>query len=133
MKRLLLLYGLICMMCVSGICQNGEKLASIKIAYLTKQLNLSPEEAERFWPVYNKYTEEIRKTRLDAIGNKEDEIVTEEKIVNIRKRYNNDFSRALPPDKVNLFFRSEKQFGNFVQREMERRQLHIQQRRPLLR
>ncbi|SRR5579871_258136 len=133
MKQFLLLYGMIFMLCISSFSQNGEKIESLKIAYLTKQLNLSPEEAERFWPVYNKYTEEIRRTRLDAIGNKEDEIVTEEKIVNIRKRYNSEFSRALPPDKVNLFFRSEKQFGNFVQREMERRQLRMQQRRPLLR
>src|SRR5580698_4287079 len=123
MKRILLLYGMIFSICFSAFSQNGERLQSIEIAYLTKQLNLTPPEAEKFWPIYNQYKDEIRKTRLDAIGNKEDVIVTEEKIVNIRKRYSIEFSRALPPDKVNVFFRSEKQFGNFVQREMERRQL----------
>jgi hypothetical protein len=134
MKKLLLLYGIIFTLCLSGFSQNGEKIQALKIAYLTRQMNLTPGEAERFWPVYNQYTEEIRQTRINAIGNKEDEIVTEEKIVNIRKKYNSEFARALPPEKVNLFFRSEREFGASVQKEIiQRRQLRMQQRRPLLR
>jgi hypothetical protein len=133
MKRFLLLYGIIFTLCVSVSAQNGERIQAIEIAYLTKQLNLSPAEAERFWPLYNQYREEVRRIKIDAIGNKENEVATEEKIVNVRKRYNIEFGKALPSDKVNLFFRSERQFGNFVQRERERRQLGIQQRRPILR
>jgi hypothetical protein len=133
MKRFLLLYGIIFTLCISVSAQNGDGIQVIKMGYIAKQLNLSPEEAERFWPVYNQYTAEIRKIRIDAIGNKEDEVVTEEKVVNVRKKYSNQFAKVLPSDKVNLFFRSEKQFGNFVQREMERRQLRMQQRRPVLR
>jgi hypothetical protein len=134
MKKLLLLYGIIFTLCLSGFSQNGEKIQALKIAYLTRQMNLTPGEAERFWPVYNQYTEEIRQTRINAIGNKEDEIVTEEKIVNIRKKYNSEFARALPPEKVNLFFRAEREFGASVQKEIiQRRQLRMQQRRPLLR
>lgn len=133
MKRFLLLYGIIFTLCISVSAQNGDGIQVIKMGYIAKQLNLSPAEAERFWPVYNQYTAEIRKIRIDAIGNKEDEVVTEEKVVNVRKKYSNEFAKVLPSDKVNLFFRSEKQFGNFVQREMERRQLRIQQRRPILR
>jgi Skp family chaperone for outer membrane proteins len=133
MKHFLLLYGIIFTLCISVSAQNGDGIQVIKMGYIAKQLNLSPLEAEKFWPVYNQYTAEIRKIRIDAIGNKEDEVVTEEKIVNARKRYSNEFAKVLPPDKVNLFFRSEKQFGNFVQREAERRQLRMQQRRPILR
>ena len=133
MKRFLLLYGIIFTLCISVSAQNGDGIQVIKMGYIAKQLNLSPAEAERFWPVYNQYTAEIRKIRIDAIGNKEDEVVTEEKVVNVRKKYSNQFAKVLPSDKVNLFFRSEKQFGNFVQREMERRQLRMQQRRPVLR
>jgi Skp family chaperone for outer membrane proteins len=133
MKHFLLLYGIIFTLCISASAQNGDGIRIIKMGYITRQLNLTPEEAERFWPVYNQYTEEIRKTKIDAIGNKEDEVVTEEKIVNIRKKYSNEFAKVLPPNKVNLFFRSERQFGNFVQKEIERRQLRMQQRRPLLR
>jgi Skp family chaperone for outer membrane proteins len=133
MKRLLLLYGIIFTLCFSASAQNGDGIQVIKMGYLAKQLNLTPEEAEKFWPVYNQYISEIRKTKIDAVGNKEDEVVTEDKIVTIRKRYTIEFGRVLPPNKVNIFFKAERQFGNYVQRELERRQLRMQQRRPLLR
>jgi hypothetical protein len=134
MKRFLILYGIIFTLCISVSAQNGEGIQALKIAYLTKQLNLTPEDAEKFWPVYNQYTKEIRQIRLDALGNKEPEIVTEGKIYDTRKKYSVEFGKVLPSDKVNLFFRFEKQFGASVQRElMERRQLRMQQKRPLFR
>src|SRR5580693_4639131 len=101
MKRFLILYGIIFTLCISVSAQNGERIQALKIAYLTKQLNLTPEEAERFWPVYNQYTEIVRKIRIDALGNKEDEIVTEDKILGVRKKYSVEFGKVLPPDKVN--------------------------------
>jgi hypothetical protein len=136
MKRFLLLYGIILTLCFSLSAQNGtgDRVKTIEIGWLTKQMNLTPEEAERFFPLFNQYWDEIRKIKLDAIGNKEYEIITDEKIVNVKKRYNSEFAKVLPPDKVNLFFRSDRQFQTFVQRElMERRQLRMQEKRPFLR
>ena len=34
-----------------------ERLESLRRAYYTKELNLSPTEAEKFWPVYNAFEE----------------------------------------------------------------------------
>ena len=111
---------------------NGGNLESYKIMYLSTRLNLSPEEAQRFWPIYNQYTAEMRQVQL-SFRNNGDEIAREEAVLNIRKKYNFAFSRALPPNKVNLFFRTEREFGTFIQRElMQRRQQRIlqqQQRR----
>jgi len=104
-----------------------------EVAYLTKKLDLSPEEAQRFWPIYNKYDEEIHTARFNAVKDRTPEIELEEKILNIRKKYSVDFGKALSPEKVNTFFRAEKEFGNFVQKEIERRQLKTQQRRSLIR
>jgi len=132
MKRLLL-YGLTLLLVLQGSAQDGSRLQALKIAYLTKKLDLSPEEAQRFWPIYNKYDEEIHQVRNDAVKNRWTEIETEEKILEIRKKYSVDFGKALSPDKVNTFFRAEKEFGNFVQKEIERRQLKQQQRRALIR
>jgi Spy/CpxP family protein refolding chaperone len=113
---------------------DGSRLEALKIGYVTKKLNLTPEEAQKFWPVYNQYSSEIRKVRIDAIQNKEEEIVTEEKVLNIRKKYNSEFAKALSPQRVDQFFRCEKEFGAFVTKElMIRRQNRMQQRRPLLR
>jgi len=132
MKRFLL-YGLTLLLVLQGSAQDGSRLQALKIAYLTKKLDLSPEEAQRFWPIYNKYDEEIHQVRNDAVKNRWTEIETEEKILEIRKKYSVDFGKALSPDKVNTFFRAEKEFGNFVQKEIERRQLKQQQRRALIR
>ena len=40
--------------------KNKERLQSEKIAFLTAELELTPEEAQVFWPVYNKAQEEQR-------------------------------------------------------------------------
>lgn len=38
-----------------------EKLESAKVAFVTKRLDLSPQQAEKFWPLYNQHNEERRK------------------------------------------------------------------------
>ena len=111
--------------------KQGGRIEALKIAYLTKKLNLSTDEAQRFWPVYNQYMDEVRKTRIDARQNKEGEIATEEKLLNIRKKYNGDFNKALSSEKVNTFFKAEKEFGTVLQKElMERRMQRMENRKP---
>lgn len=41
-------------------CENGwkEKMMSEKIAFLTTELDITPDEAQAFWPVYNKLNDE---------------------------------------------------------------------------
>ena len=110
--------------------RDGGRIEALKIAYLTKKLDLTPEEAQKFWPIYNEYTKEIRKTRMDARKNQEKEIDTEEKLLNIRKKYDGEFAKAISKEKVNTFFRAEKEFGTLLQKElMERRQQRLQQRK----
>lgn len=130
MKGVYLILSFLITITLSGFGQNDEdakndggRLQAYKIAFLTKKLNLSPEEAQSFWPVYNKYEDEIRSVRRENRQKPADELGMEEKILNIRKKYNNEFSKVLPTEKVNTLFRSEKEFSNIVQREMlERRQ-----------
>ena len=104
----------------------GAALEAMKIAFITKRLDLTPEEAERFWPVYNRYAAEVRQAYL-TYRDRKNEIELDEDLLNIRKKYNTEFSRTLSPEKVNQFFRAEKDFAGFVQKEMQRRQM---QRRP---
>lgn len=100
----------------------GERLEALKVAFLTRKLNLSSEEAQRFWPVYNKYTEEIRKTQREVRESNGNEIEGEEKILNIRKKYSTDFTKVLGAEKTNELFRAEREFRGMVQREMMNRQ-----------
>jgi len=106
--------------------QDGERLQALKIAYLTKKLDLSPEEAQRFWPIYNKYTEEIRNIRIEQLQKKTPELEVEDKILGVRKKYNGEFNKALSAEKVDRFFRSEKDFNILIQRELQERRMNRQ-------
>ena len=104
----------------------GAKLQALKIAWLTKKLDLSPEEAQRFWPVYNKYTDEIRAVRRDQKEKNTPVLDVEDKILAIRKKYNGEFSKALSAEKANTFFRSERDFGNEIRKELQERRMNRQ-------
>jgi len=43
-----------------------EQIKSLRIAFLTKSLSLTPQEAQQFWPVYNEYSD-----RVDALHKEE--------------------------------------------------------------
>lgn len=108
----------------------GGKLQAYQIAFLTKKLNLTPEEAQRFWPVFNKYQDEIRSSRIQ--NRQATEVEKEEKEVNIRKRYFDEFSKVLNRDKADRVFKADKEFRDVVRKElMERRQLRQQGKRPI--
>ena len=121
MKQLILLLLLYTGLAIPTMAQDDQKDASrlqaYKIAFLTKKLNLSPEEAQKFWPLYNRYEAELRAARREGRVSKK-EIETEEKILNIRKKYSSEFGKALPGEKVNELFKSEREFGNIIQREV---------------
>lgn len=34
----------------------NESIRALKVVFITEQLDLSPKEAEKFWPIYNLYT-----------------------------------------------------------------------------
>ncbi|MCJ8291852.1 MAG: hypothetical protein HRT58_17440 [Crocinitomicaceae bacterium] len=53
-----------------GLSQSGhkqqskkDKIEQLKIAFITKELDLSVEEAEKFWPVYNDMSDALRKEK----------------------------------------------------------------------
>jgi len=122
MKKLLLF--LLISLSVSYICaaQPGrtEKMEAIFVAYVTKQLNLSSEEAQRFWPVYNDYADEIKKVRQE---NRNDELAFEEKALNIRKKYKPEFKKVLnDEERVNKVFIIDRNFREVLRREMMNRQ-----------
>jgi hypothetical protein len=130
MKRFLL-FTLIVLTVFASKAQNGNgnRLEALKIGYLTKKLDLSPEEAQKFWPVYNLYSAEMKQTRRNAVKNGSTEIEYDEAALNVRKKYSSQFNQVLSPQKVDTFFKSEKEFDEYVQKELIRRQLKNQQRR----
>lgn len=99
---------------------NSKRIDSLQIEYFTKELILKPEESEQFWPVYNSYKNEIKSARKE---NESDAIALEETILNIRKKFKNDFKRILEDDeRVNKVYVLEKNFREMLRNELLDRQ-----------
>lgn len=43
--------------------QARERIEAQRVAFITQQLRLTPDESARFWPVYNEYREALRDMR----------------------------------------------------------------------
>ena len=86
----------------------AKKIQALKTAFITQQLELTPAEAQKFWPVYGQYETEMKK----ILGNKPnpDVIENDEKILNVRKKYRPEFEKVLGKTRMNKFFISEKKF-----------------------
>ena len=67
MNRIAIIVLLIFTFSVKVSAQKGgkERMKAFKTAYITDELDLSAEEAEKFWPVYNQYDKKIYKLKIE--------------------------------------------------------------------
>ncbi|MDD5570242.1 MAG: hypothetical protein PHD97_03705 [Bacteroidales bacterium] len=109
--------------------QKREKIDAMKVGFITNQLQLTPQEAQVFWPIYNQYEKEKRdamksraterfnaKTNSDKMTDKDwekladDEIIFAQKMLDLAKKYHAQFKTVLPIKKVVLLYKAEKLF-----------------------
>jgi len=97
----------------------NRKLNAIRDTYIDRQLDLNDEQKAKFWPLYRRYNQEITEVRSlkrqNLIENKsknqmEKDIEFGQQILDIKKRYNQEFLKVIPADKVNKMYRSEREF-----------------------
>ncbi len=83
-----------------------QRIEALYVAYVTKQLNLTEAEAQKFWPVHAEF-----KTEMKA-ANKPDmpELEREQAVLNIKKKYQDRFSKILGPNRTDNFFRTNDEF-----------------------
>lgn len=106
-----------------------ENVQAMKIAFITEKLDLTPQEAQQFWPLYNQYSDkmmELRKKRrqdnrearsnFDELSDKEveqlvsNDLATRQKELDLQKEYNEKFKAVLPIKKVAKLYAAEEQF-----------------------
>lgn len=94
--------------------QGREKIQAQMVAYLTNELSLTPQEAEKFWPVYNEFKSKERAVKRASIPAKpvaemnESEANTylnnlmdsESKELELKRSYIKEFRKILPAAKV---------------------------------
>ena len=117
--------------------QRKEFIDKERIPFFTNYLNLSTEEAEKFWPLYNEYLNKkenlfnemrslkqkikrsnhnITKAEAEEINKKY--ISIQEKQLNLLKEYNEKFKKILPLDKVNRIYFAEREFRKYLLKQM---------------
>ncbi len=99
--------------------QQREKLELFKIQFVTKKLDLTPAEAEKFWPLYNEQKDASQSLMQTA---KEDEIAFQEAMLVIRKKFKKDLMPILKTEeRVNLALKVDRELLNKMRNEMMRR------------
>jgi hypothetical protein len=106
-----------------------ERMDAMKIGFITNRLNLTSEEAKVFWPVYNKYSDELEqlrknrrenlidaKQKMDEMSDAEiekavdNEIIFRQNELEILKKYHPQFKKILPIRKVGQLYKAEEEF-----------------------
>ena len=109
---------------------NTEKkqqgIDALKVAFISRELDLTPDEAQKFWPVYNQYAKDLKNT----ISRGNDALDRDEKVLNLRKSYKDQFSNVLGQQRMNKMYNAEGRFRNLLIKSMRNQNQRPQNQRP---
>jgi hypothetical protein len=118
-----------------GLERIAGKIEAQKIAFITNALNLTPEESQKFWPLYNEYSakeKELRPEFKERPGNVSEAeanglidkfFENEEKRLNLMRNYYQKFKNVIPASKVvKLHFAERKFKEKLLEKIKERRE-----------
>lgn len=141
-KQFLTLVFLMCSLTFYSQVEKKEKIKALKIAYITKDLNLSSNEAEKFWPIYNAFEEKqfelrmikMRKVRmeldsksLDAFSEAEANLLLtqidniEDETFQNRKKLIVDLRKVISPIKILKLKQAEDNFNKSLLKQYKNR------------
>lgn len=131
---------------------NLDKLNAYKIAFFTRRLNLTSQEAEKFWPVYNEFQSKRNAIQTERQGlnrnvnqnmlnmSEKEMIETGDKLISFQvqeaslaQEYHKKFREVLSPAKILRLYQAENQYRMQLLNELEKRQpgmINQQQRVP---
>ncbi len=116
-----------------------QEIKAQKVAYLTQKMDLGTDEAQKFWPVYNAYDKELealRKerrtahkemkaeadlTEAEASAAIDAELASQQKELDLRKRYSAEFKKTIGARKTLALARAERDFNRELLKRMRER------------
>ncbi len=145
MKRNLI-FGLVLCLSMAAWSQGRgqhERVKAFKTGYLTQELDLSPSEAETFWPIYNEYEKKIFALRIENRKAERDKIASmggpealsdkqateflkslfenESKVLETKKALYRELEKVLSPKKLLILYKAEADFNRRLLSEFRRR------------
>jgi Spy/CpxP family protein refolding chaperone len=138
MKKIKILSAILLLCATTAFAQGGrfkekmQQVKSLKVAFITNELNLTADESAKFWPLYNAFEEkqrDLRKqkvtafldrrdnTELDKMSDKEAATLlaqmedNEEQLYQLRKKFVNSLKGVLPAVKIIKLKKAEEDFN----------------------
>ncbi len=105
-----------------------EKIQALYVAYVTQQLQFTPDEAQKFWPVHAQFTNELKGVRKDL-----PELDKQQQHLNIKKKYQENFSRIIGNNRCERFFRMDGEFKRKLMDRVQKQRNNPQRQRPMRR
>ena len=109
-----------------------EKIEALRVAFITQQLDLSTDESQKFWPVYNEYMDKFRAARREFkttsttfTSDKEAqefldaELLFKQRELNLYKEYYDKFKKILPLKKVAQLRQAEEDFKKELLKQLQ--------------
>jgi hypothetical protein len=142
MKPLITLLIVLSSLSFYGQESKKEKIKALKIAYVTKDLNLSGTEAEKFWPIYNAFDDkqfdlrmvkmrkirnELKSQPLDAISESQANALLnqieqlDDEIYQNRRKLTIDLKKVISPKKILKLKQVEDDFNKTLLKEYRNR------------
>lgn len=121
-----------------------DKIQAARVAYITEQLQLTPQEAERFWPIYREFAErrkEIRQQLRDGRKNpdpgKTDQELVDQQFkvkqqeLDLEKDYSGRLLKVISAQKLRTLPQAERRFRQIILDQIQRRQMQQERQQNL--
>ncbi|MFN8306577.1 MAG: hypothetical protein U0T79_07380 [Ferruginibacter sp.] len=103
--------------------QKVKDVKALYVAYVTKQLDLTPEEAQKFWPLHTQFENDLKTVKKDL-----PELQKQQAYLDVKKKYQDNFVRVLGANRCDRFFRIDGEFKRKLIEIRNQRQQNQRQR-----
>ena len=131
--KILIPFAVAIFFCTASFGQNKDKIESFKIAFITQKLNLSSDEAQKFWPIFNEMQAAIKQSRQSSKTDKpvndmsEDEAArfikesldAEQKEYQAKQNAYNKFKGVISSKKIAMLRQVEREFKEEMLKKMQ--------------
>lgn len=104
-----------------------QKIKALYVAYISQELKLTEEEAQKFWPVHSQFDAEIRTVKFEM-----PELERQQSILNIKKKYQDRFVKILGNERANDFFRKDAEFRKKLVERLKNMRQQNNGKRPMM-
>lgn len=138
MKRIVLLLVLVSFANLAFAQGQHQRMKAAKVGFITNKLNLSPEQAEKFWPLYNDYSEKRENLRIErrmtimemnkngisdgeAKRMIEQELKSRQSELDLETEFYAGVQKVISPTQALSLIKAEREFNMEVLRNLQRR------------